>query len=237
MKVLASDFDNTIFFLEDELKTKNNVEAIRKFIINGNIFCLITGRTYMEIKEELNRLNLPYSYLICGDGALIFDNLDFCAELTMHANVCAVLPRILRDTELSALQRQMQEVYRHGVHEALVGNLGMLRPARACGFRIRGDFGLNLYNSASVNIAKKLGLESATLSFEMTLPQIRDASKAVPAEILAYGRLPLMVTENCLIKGKTGNCSGYAYECEEELFQNRKGENDIKEFIFGEELK
>ena len=82
MKILASDFDNTIFFLEDELKTKNNVEAIRKFIINGNIFCLITGRTYMEIKEELNKLNLPYSYLICGDGALIFDNLDFCIEST-----------------------------------------------------------------------------------------------------------------------------------------------------------
>ena len=37
MKVLASDFDNTIFFLEDELKTKNNVEAIRKFIINGAV--------------------------------------------------------------------------------------------------------------------------------------------------------------------------------------------------------
>ena len=25
-------------------------------------------------------MNLPYSYLICGDGALIFDNLDFCLE-------------------------------------------------------------------------------------------------------------------------------------------------------------
>ena len=41
----------------------------------------------------------------------------------------------------------------------------------------------------------------------MTLPQIRDVSKAVPCEILSYGRLPLMVTENCLIKGKTGTCS------------------------------
>jgi hypothetical protein len=40
-----------------------------------------------------------------------------------------------------------------------------------------------------------------------------------------------------LHQGKTGNCSGYAYECEEELFQNRKGEHDIKDFIFGEELK
>ncbi len=32
-------------------------------------------------------------------------------------------------------------------------------------------------------------------------------SKAVATELLAYGRMPLMITENCLIKGKTGSCS------------------------------
>jgi putative protease len=41
----------------------------------------------------------------------------------------------------------------------------------------------------------------------MTLPQIRDVSKAVPCELLAYGRLPLMVTENCLIRQRTGQCT------------------------------
>ena len=34
MKILASDFDNTIFFLEDEQITKRNIETIRKFMIN-----------------------------------------------------------------------------------------------------------------------------------------------------------------------------------------------------------
>ena len=73
--------------------------------------------------------------------------------------------------------------------------------------RIRGDFGLNLYNSGAVNMARDLELKSATLSFEMTLPQIRDVSKSVPCEIFAYGRLPLMVTENCVMHGKTSSCS------------------------------
>ena len=72
---------------------------------------------------------------------------------------------------------------------------------------VRGDFGLNLFNSTAMNMTRQMELVSATLSFEMTLPQIRDVSKAVPCEILAYGRLPLMVTENCLIKGRTGQCS------------------------------
>ena len=138
---------------------------------------------------------------------VLVSNLDACAELTQRANVCVVLPRSVRDTELAALQRQLQEIHRHGVREALVGNLGMIKPVSACGFRIRGDFGLNLYNSSSVNIAKELNLESCTLSFEMTLPQIRDVSKAIPCEIFSYGRMPLMVTENCLIRQRTGQCT------------------------------
>jgi len=39
------------------------------------------------------------------------------------------------------------------------------------------------------------------------LPQIRDLSKTVPTEMIAYGRLPLMLTENCLIRNRTGACS------------------------------
>ena len=39
-----------------------------------------------------------------------------------------------------------------------------------------------------------------------TLPQLRDISKPVPTEIIAYGRLPLMITENCIIHGRAGTC-------------------------------
>ena len=54
---------------------------------------------------------------------------------------------------------------------------------------------------------RKLEFASATLSFEMTMPQIRDVSKAVPCEILVYGRMPLMVTENCLQYNRAGECT------------------------------
>ena len=131
----------------------------------------------------------------------------FCHELARKVSVTAVLPRIVHDGELDRLREDMKLVREMGVREVLVGNLGLLIPAREMGFGIRGDFGLNLYNSASVNMMRDLEMKSATLSFEMTLPQIRDVSKAVPCEIFAYGRLPLMVTENCLIRGRTGSCT------------------------------
>ena len=130
-----------------------------------------------------------------------------CKMLTDRLRVCAVLPRIVHDGEIPALQQAMRDVRAQGVKEVLAGNLGHLIPARECNMDIRGDFGLNLYNSTAMNMARQLELTSATVSFEMTLPQIRDVSKAVPSELICYGRLPLMVTENCLIRGRTGQCA------------------------------
>jgi len=138
---------------------------------------------------------------------LLVQDSAWTVTLTQRVKVCAVLPRIVHDGEMAKMKENLRQVKELGVREALVGNLGLLIPVRECGIRARGDFGLNLYNSRSMYIARELELRSACLSFEMTMPQIRDVSKAVPTELLVYGRLPLMVTENCLIKGRTGECT------------------------------
>ena len=82
MKILASDFDNTIYFPDNDELTKDNIELIKKFITKGNIFCVITGRNYTDLKVYLNKYNIPYSYLICEDGAKIFNNMDYCIDTT-----------------------------------------------------------------------------------------------------------------------------------------------------------
>ena len=138
---------------------------------------------------------------------LLVEDPDWCRHLCAKVHVCAVLPRILHDGELSRMKQNLFLLKSLGVRDALVGNLGHLLPVRECGMGARGDFGLNLYNSWAMNAARELELRSATLSFEMTLPQIRDVSKAVPCELLIYGRLPLMITENCLVQGRTGQCT------------------------------
>ena len=72
---------------------------------------------------------------------------------------------------------------------------------------MRGDFGLNIYNSQAMEYLAAQNVESQLVSFEMTLPQVRDLSKPVSAELLVYGRLPLMLMENCIIKNRTGVCA------------------------------
>ncbi len=155
--------------------------------------------TQKLLKLETVMLYVPI-HVLAQDASLT-------QTLVKRGKVAAVLPRIAHDGELPKLKEAMAELRKQGVTDVLAGNLGLLIPARECGMHIRGDFGLNLYNSGAIAMAKKLEFASATLSFEMTMPQIRDASKALPCEILIYGRLPLMVTENCLMHNRTGKCT------------------------------
>ena len=162
----------------------------------------VTGKEQLTnklLKLETVMLYVPIHILAADE--------ELCRTLVKRGAVAAVLPRIAHDQEVKKLIEQMVRIRELGITDVLVGNLGLLLPAREAGMRIRGDYGLNVYNSGTLNVLKKLELASATVSFEMTMPQIRDMSKLIPCEILAYGRLPLMVTEHCLIKNRAGECN------------------------------
>jgi len=132
---------------------------------------------------------------------------EIASVVPASIELCAVMPRVVWDSDLPAVQAQLSRLNIMGVRTVLTGNLGQIALLQAMKFSVRGDYGLNIFNSRSVNALRSLGLISATCSFEMKLPQIRDLSKGVPMEMLVYGRLPLMLTENCIIRNRTGTCS------------------------------
>jgi len=122
-------------------------------------------------------------------------------------NVVAALPRIIHDNERKKVSDMLARALELGVTEALAGNLGHIQFARSHGMTVRGDYSLNVFNSASLNVLRNLGLKSAALSFEMQLSDIRELSKPIDTELIVYGRLPLMITENCVVKNCTGACT------------------------------
>lgn len=138
---------------------------------------------------------------------VILEDMEYFRGLRASQNLAVVLPRIVHDNEMEPMKNCLRQIRAIGIREALVGNLGLLIPVRECGFALRGDFGLNVFNSRSLAVVRDLEFRSAMLSFEMTLPQIRDVSKPVDTELMVYGRMPLMVTENCIIKNRTGGCT------------------------------
>ncbi len=121
-----------------------------------------------------------------------------------QTNFAAVLPRVWRTADEPALREQLRTARERGVETAVLGNLGHFALVRGMGFALRGDFGLNVFNSAALRFLKEQGLESATLSFELRHEQMRDLTKCIPCEAIVYGRLPLMITENCIVANEFG---------------------------------
>ncbi|MCL2842169.1 MAG: U32 family peptidase [Oscillospiraceae bacterium] len=117
-------------------------------------------------------------------------------ELTFSA----ILPRVILDDEKDRVKRQLETVQEMGIDQCLAGNIGHIGLAQRLGLTVRGDFGLNAFNSPTLTVLKEMGFASATASFELNMAQIRDMDKPLDVELLAYGRLPLMVTENCIMK-------------------------------------
>jgi len=82
MQIIASDFDNTIYYEGRDELNKKNIESIRKFINEGNIFIIITGRNFTRLKKTIDENNIPYTYLVCEDGAKLFSSEDICIDST-----------------------------------------------------------------------------------------------------------------------------------------------------------
>ena len=73
--------------------------------------------------------------------------------------------------------------------------------------RLYGDFRLNVFNSQTANHFRNF--ESVTLSPELNLGEIKEVLKNTDAyaEVIGYGRLPLMLMKNCPLKA-AGKCQG-----------------------------
>ena len=172
--------------------------------IAGEPQLTIAVRTAGQITSRMLSMKPTVLYVPLSELA---EHPDLPQRVSVETQLAAILPRVIWSGELAPVARQLRTVYEMGVRQVLAGNLGQLHIARAAGFAVRGDFGLNIVNSRAMRYLREQGLDSQLLSFELTLPQIRDISKAVPAEVLIYGRLPLMLMENCVIKNRTGTCT------------------------------
>lgn len=127
----------------------------------------------------------------------------------IHAAGCEIAilqPRVLWDREVPGLERALRALKEAGADTLMVTNLSGVELGDRVGLRLRGDFGLEVYNAECARMYGGLGLESVTLSFEQRLARLRDQKKPVDSEVVAYGRFPLMITQNCIYKARDGKC-------------------------------
>ena len=163
----------------------------------------ISVRTAEQVTRELLALGPAMVYIPLEELAAHPEK----AQAPAGTKIGVILPRVAWDREMDQVTDQLRQVKDLGITDALIGNLGMAPVAQKLGFTLRGDFGLEVYNSQAVKEYKRLGFSSLTLSFELKFPQLRDLSKSLDTELITYGRLPLMLMESCIIKNRTGSCN------------------------------
>jgi putative protease len=122
-------------------------------------------------------------------------------------NICIRLPRIYFDSQKQDILDMLIQAKEIGIKTALCTNISQIDMLKFHDYKIRGDFSLNVFNSYTVKALSKMGLGGITLSYELMLAQIRDMRKNIDNELVVYGRLELMICENCIIKDSYPGCN------------------------------
>ena len=162
-------------------------------------------RTAEQLTPELAALKPDYIYFPAMELAENFDPLR--PFIDNGARPVAVMPRVITDDQSREVYAALEKLFDYGVNEALTGNLGHVFIARQAGMKVRGDFGLNAFNSYTLRVLQDAGFISATASFELRLAQIKAMAKPIDTELIIYGRLPLMVSDQCIIRQSAGRCN------------------------------
>lgn len=71
MKLFVTDYDGTLFINDKDIK--NNNTMLNKLQKHDFKVIISTGRSYPSIKNQVDIYHIPYDYLSCADGSIIFD--------------------------------------------------------------------------------------------------------------------------------------------------------------------
>lgn len=145
--------------------------------------------------------------------------------------------RIMYEEELNRLKDKIDSV-KDIIDGVSVSNIGTLEFIKEnYNLKLHGHIGLNIFNSFTVRALEEEGVESVTLSPELTLKQIGEIGRksSIGIETIGYGYLPLMTMKHCpmsLVK----NCKDDS-SCESCPFRRGYGLKDRKGVNFYMERK
>lgn len=129
------------------------------------------------------------------------------------------IPRGMFSLEQKIISK-LSEVRTLGVEHVLVGNIGAINLAKQFGFIVHGSFALNVMNSYTLEALHRFGVEDTELSIELSNTEIKNICGPIKQGIVAYGRLPFMLTRNCPGVNAKKYCGKLCGKCE--MFDRRK---------------
>ena len=162
-------------------------------------------RLRLETAAQLEGVN-PTSAEVISLPIDQLEKLSTAAIARYPGLFAAELPKY-EFADAANLPKRLLALREKGVGAAVVGSLGSLRLAIQAGLAAHGEYSLNITNTLALEAYRKLGLTSATLSFELTLSQVSALGGSLPRGLIAYGYLPLMQLRLCPVRC-AGGCKG-----------------------------
>lgn len=128
----------------------------------------------------------------------------------MKEKIVISLPSIIHEKEFEDICKRTEILLGNGFNGVLIQNLSLVNRFKKA--RVYGGFRLNVFNSECIRFLSEKNLEAVEISPELTLSQIKHLDKAGLVQAMGYGRIPLMITENCVIKnGGKCDCKSVAF--------------------------
>lgn len=120
---------------------------------------------------------------------------------TMGEGKCgAAFPPVALDTELDEITNAAERAKAVGCRFVLATGMWQLPLCRRLGFEITGDLRLNIWNSDSAEKLYAMGISDFIQSCETGVSRGAAMQSHGRHGVVAYGRLPLMTLEKCVIR-------------------------------------
>lgn len=138
MKLLASDFDNTLWFF-DHMKEKD-VSAIERFQNAGHLFGICSGRTLSGILKPSAPYHINYDFYILLSGGLIVDkNHQVIFQKKIPFNVVKEVHELYKDVDISIVGKQVYKIFISGRQDdrgISIQTLDEIHEEEVCGFSL-----------------------------------------------------------------------------------------------------
>lgn len=194
--------------------------------------CQMQGITINGSIPEKPKKHFPTgqkTYFVFRDEGQIPDSLDDSevflpifsddSAFEKRRNAGAVMPAGEMHNS-DRIRERMSELEELGVKKVICPTIDALSIASEFGFRIIMGFNSNIYNTQSLEFFKNSGADECVVSVELTKNRINSLGGEMIRGIIAYGKIPLMLTRNCPVRNakSCAECKGKS------CLVDRKGE-------------
>ena len=232
MKLFVTDYDDTLY--QNDISIEKNIKKIKELQERNFVIMISTGRSYPSIKEQVNKYIIPYDYLSCADGSIIYDNKgNVIYQSNLDPVVIERIKKYYQDLPYDEIQFSYPEGYFNYLKESNLLGINVCISTRLCTKKMVDEF---------MNIKEEYPdynyLYYAHPNYSYLCIKPSDVSKSFAIKVL-IDKLKIK-KENVFVIGDSGNDIemirdyhgvGMTNSCQEILNITKKQYNELSDYV------